>query len=191
MTCLTCCFPDRNLGFKISLHCPCCTFVPSNNYIIPNKSEELEARFAGNWTRAYAAGGGEGRLIIRRGGGVRGRVKMGPFGEAWEVSSVRAKMRLEEDTRRQQGLEERARCAVFAAGRSLADSTTLRTLKLSVEPSAESSRSIRAGVLGEESMLLMTPHCQEPAAVSHRGGGPLVPSASLAHLTRVGARHLL
>ncbi|XP_044122755.1 transforming growth factor beta-2 proprotein isoform X2 [Neovison vison] len=37
---------DRNLGFKISLHCPCCTFVPSNNYIIPNKSEELEARFA-------------------------------------------------------------------------------------------------------------------------------------------------
>lgn len=42
------CFADRNLGFKISLHCPCCTFVPSNNYIIPNKSEELEARFAGN-----------------------------------------------------------------------------------------------------------------------------------------------
>lgn len=39
--------PDRNNGFKISLHCPCCTFVPSNNYIIPNKSEELEARFAG------------------------------------------------------------------------------------------------------------------------------------------------
>ncbi|XP_072265977.1 transforming growth factor beta-2 proprotein-like [Pyxicephalus adspersus] len=38
---------DRNLGFKISLHCPCCTFVPSNNYIIPNKSEELETRFAG------------------------------------------------------------------------------------------------------------------------------------------------
>ncbi|XP_026140531.1 transforming growth factor beta-2-like [Carassius auratus] len=38
---------DRNNGFKISLHCPCCTFVPSNNYIIPNKSEELEARFAG------------------------------------------------------------------------------------------------------------------------------------------------
>ncbi|XP_034086287.1 transforming growth factor beta-2 proprotein isoform X2 [Gymnodraco acuticeps] len=37
---------DRNSGFKISLHCPCCTFVPSNNYIIPNKSEELEARFA-------------------------------------------------------------------------------------------------------------------------------------------------
>ncbi|XP_055000523.1 transforming growth factor beta-2 proprotein isoform X3 [Sorex araneus] len=41
---------DRNLGFKISLHCPCCTFVPSNNYIIPNKSEELEARFA-DWSR--------------------------------------------------------------------------------------------------------------------------------------------
>lgn len=39
--------PDRNKGFKISLHCPCCTFVPSNNYIIPNKSEELETRFAG------------------------------------------------------------------------------------------------------------------------------------------------
>ncbi|XP_068089008.1 transforming growth factor beta-2 proprotein isoform X2 [Hyperolius riggenbachi] len=38
---------DRNLGFKISLHCPCCTFVPSTNYIIPNKSEELETRFAG------------------------------------------------------------------------------------------------------------------------------------------------
>ncbi|XP_027005238.1 transforming growth factor beta-2 proprotein [Tachysurus fulvidraco] len=38
---------DRNNGFKISLHCPCCTFVPSNNYIVPNKSEELEARFAG------------------------------------------------------------------------------------------------------------------------------------------------
>ncbi|KAM9488237.1 transforming growth factor beta-2 proprotein [Clarias gariepinus] len=38
---------DRNNGFKISLHCPCCTFVPINNYIIPNKSEELEARFAG------------------------------------------------------------------------------------------------------------------------------------------------
>ncbi|XP_044283438.1 transforming growth factor beta-2 proprotein isoform X4 [Varanus komodoensis] len=46
---------DRNLGFKISLHCPCCTFVPSNNYIIPNKSEELEARFAGTYkiTAAY------------------------------------------------------------------------------------------------------------------------------------------
>ncbi|XP_038848981.1 transforming growth factor beta-2 proprotein-like [Salvelinus namaycush] len=38
---------DRNSGFKISLHCPCCTFVPSNNYIIPNKSEELETHFAG------------------------------------------------------------------------------------------------------------------------------------------------
>ncbi|MGH0135603.1 UNVERIFIED_CONTAM: hypothetical protein FKN15_058278 [Acipenser sinensis] len=47
---------DRNNGFKISLHCPCCTFVPSNNYIIPNKSEELEARFAGMYrtTAAYA-----------------------------------------------------------------------------------------------------------------------------------------
>lgn len=175
MTCLTCCFPDRNLGFKISLHCPCCTFVPSNNYIIPNKSEELEARFAGNWTRAYAAGGGEGRLIIRRGGGVSGRVKMGPFGEAWEVSSVRAKMRLEEDTRRQQGLEERARCAVFAAGRSLTDLTTLRTLKLSVKPSAESSRSIRAGVLGEESMLLMTPAARSPQPYLTEEGVPWSP----------------
>ncbi|XP_006625748.1 transforming growth factor beta-2 proprotein [Lepisosteus oculatus] len=38
---------ERNNGFKISLHCPCCTFVPSNNYIIPNKSEELETKFAG------------------------------------------------------------------------------------------------------------------------------------------------
>ncbi|KAM9743169.1 transforming growth factor beta-2 proprotein [Menidia menidia] len=38
---------DRNSGFKISLHCPCRTFVPSNNFIIPNKSEELEVRFAG------------------------------------------------------------------------------------------------------------------------------------------------
>ncbi|XP_003965777.1 transforming growth factor beta-2 proprotein [Takifugu rubripes] len=37
----------RNSGFKLSLHCPCCTLIPSNNYIIPNKSEELEARFAG------------------------------------------------------------------------------------------------------------------------------------------------
>ncbi|MEJ1270533.1 transforming growth factor beta 2 [Cricetulus griseus] len=48
---------DRNLGFKISLHCPCCTFVPSNNYIIPNKSEELEARFAGiDSTSTYTSG---------------------------------------------------------------------------------------------------------------------------------------
>uniref|UniRef100_UPI00398E4639 transforming growth factor beta-2 proprotein-like n=1 Tax=Pristiophorus japonicus TaxID=55135 RepID=UPI00398E4639 len=38
---------DRNLGFKISVHCPCCTFIPSSNNILPNKSEELEARFAG------------------------------------------------------------------------------------------------------------------------------------------------
>ncbi|XP_056424332.1 transforming growth factor beta-2 proprotein isoform X2 [Hyla sarda] len=45
---------DRNLGFKISLHCPCCTFVPSNNYIIPNKSEELETRFAGIDDSLYA-----------------------------------------------------------------------------------------------------------------------------------------
>lgn len=74
MTCLTCCFPDRNLGFKISLHCPCCTFVPSNNYIIPNKSEELEARFAGNWTRAYAAGGRGGSLDHSMGGAESGGV---------------------------------------------------------------------------------------------------------------------
>ncbi|KAB0377206.1 hypothetical protein FD755_011650, partial [Muntiacus reevesi] len=48
---------NRNLGFKISLHCPCCTFVPSNNYIIPNKSEELEARFAGiDGTSTYTSG---------------------------------------------------------------------------------------------------------------------------------------
>ncbi|XP_011364431.1 transforming growth factor beta-2 isoform X3 [Pteropus alecto] len=47
---------DRNLGFKISLHCPCCTFVPSNNYIIPNKSEELEARFA-DWSHNSPIGG--------------------------------------------------------------------------------------------------------------------------------------
>ncbi|XP_010972315.1 transforming growth factor beta-2 proprotein isoform X3 [Camelus dromedarius] len=47
---------DRNLGFKISLHCPCCTFVPSNNYIIPNKSEELEARFA-DLSRNHPTGG--------------------------------------------------------------------------------------------------------------------------------------
>ncbi|XP_007902706.1 transforming growth factor beta-2 proprotein [Callorhinchus milii] len=48
---------DRNNGFKISLHCPCCTFVPSNNYIIPNKSEELEARFAGiyDYPRGYSS----------------------------------------------------------------------------------------------------------------------------------------
>lgn len=50
---------DRNLGFKISLHCPCCTFIPSNNYIIPNKSEELEARFA-DWNPSSPAGDGNG-----------------------------------------------------------------------------------------------------------------------------------
>lgn len=43
----------RNNGFKLSLHCPCCTLIPSNNYIIPNKSEELEARFAGDLIRTY------------------------------------------------------------------------------------------------------------------------------------------
>ncbi|KAL7885736.1 hypothetical protein AOLI_G00060310 [Acnodon oligacanthus] len=40
-------FRERNLGLKLSVHCPCCTFVPSTNNIVPNKSEELEARFAG------------------------------------------------------------------------------------------------------------------------------------------------
>lgn len=50
-------YRERNLGFKISLHCPCCTFVPSINFIIPNKSEELEARFAGisdNYPRDFS-----------------------------------------------------------------------------------------------------------------------------------------
>lgn len=40
-------FLERNLGLMLSVHCPCCTFVPSSNNIVPNKSEELEARFAG------------------------------------------------------------------------------------------------------------------------------------------------
>lgn len=38
---------ESNLGLKLGVHCPCCTFVPSTNNIVPNKSEELEARFAG------------------------------------------------------------------------------------------------------------------------------------------------
>lgn len=89
MTSLTSCFPDRNLGFKISLHCPCCTFVPSNNYIIPNKSEELEARFAGNWNLVMW-GGGEGRASVDNlvGDDVSVQVKAGLFGEAWGVSFV-------------------------------------------------------------------------------------------------------
>lgn len=37
----------RNLGLKISVHCPCCTFIPSSDSILPNRSEELESRFAG------------------------------------------------------------------------------------------------------------------------------------------------
>ncbi|XP_061434586.1 transforming growth factor beta-2 proprotein-like [Lethenteron reissneri] len=37
----------KNQGLKISIHCPCCTFVTSTNNIVPNKSEELAARFAG------------------------------------------------------------------------------------------------------------------------------------------------
>lgn len=68
MTSLISCFPDRNLGFKISLHCPCCTFVPSNNYIIPNKTEELEARFAGKWNSIIWDGGG---LLLGFHGGAR------------------------------------------------------------------------------------------------------------------------
>ncbi|KAM6923570.1 transforming growth factor beta-2 proprotein [Xenentodon cancila] len=39
--------PEHNLGLKLGVHCPCCTFVPSTNNIVPNKSEELEALFAG------------------------------------------------------------------------------------------------------------------------------------------------
>ncbi|XP_076015585.1 transforming growth factor beta-2 proprotein [Genypterus blacodes] len=38
---------DNNLGLKLGIHCPCCTFVPSTNNILPNKSEELETLFAG------------------------------------------------------------------------------------------------------------------------------------------------
>ncbi|XP_071783241.1 transforming growth factor beta-2 proprotein [Centroberyx gerrardi] len=38
---------ENNLGLKLGVHCPCCTFVPSTNNIVPNKSEELEALFAG------------------------------------------------------------------------------------------------------------------------------------------------
>ncbi|MGH0184818.1 UNVERIFIED_CONTAM: hypothetical protein FKN15_016056 [Acipenser sinensis] len=43
--CYYCC--GRNLGLKISVHCPCCTFIPSSDSILPNRSEELESRFAG------------------------------------------------------------------------------------------------------------------------------------------------
>ncbi|MEQ2197046.1 hypothetical protein XENOCAPTIV_021763 [Xenoophorus captivus] len=39
--------PENNLGLKLGVHCPCCTFVPSTNNIVLNKSEELEALFAG------------------------------------------------------------------------------------------------------------------------------------------------
>ncbi|XP_044304317.1 transforming growth factor beta-2 proprotein-like [Varanus komodoensis] len=38
---------ERNLGLKLGVHCPCCTYVPAGNTINPNHSEELEARFAG------------------------------------------------------------------------------------------------------------------------------------------------
>ncbi|XP_068614454.1 transforming growth factor beta-2 proprotein-like [Brachionichthys hirsutus] len=39
--------PENNVGLKLGIHCPCCTFVPSTNNIVPNKSEELEALFSG------------------------------------------------------------------------------------------------------------------------------------------------
>ncbi|KAM9377817.1 transforming growth factor beta-2 proprotein [Pholidichthys leucotaenia] len=39
--------PENNLGLKLGVHCPCCTFIPSTNNIVLNKSEELEALFAG------------------------------------------------------------------------------------------------------------------------------------------------
>lgn len=38
----------------MGVHCPCCTFVPSTNNIVPNKSEELEALFAG-WVKSLIA----------------------------------------------------------------------------------------------------------------------------------------
>lgn len=38
---------ENNVGLKLGVHCPCCTFVPATNNIVPNKSEELEALFAG------------------------------------------------------------------------------------------------------------------------------------------------
>lgn len=43
------CWSEHNLGLRLGVHCPCCTFVPSTNNIVPNKSEELEALFAGLW----------------------------------------------------------------------------------------------------------------------------------------------
>lgn len=39
--------PENNLGLRLGVHCPCCTFVPSTNNIVPNKGEELETLFAG------------------------------------------------------------------------------------------------------------------------------------------------
>lgn len=47
MAALCLCGAENNLGLKLGVHCPCCTFVPSTNNIVPNKSEELEALFAG------------------------------------------------------------------------------------------------------------------------------------------------
>lgn len=38
---------DRNLGLKIGVHCPCCSYIPADNSIVPNRSEELEVRFVG------------------------------------------------------------------------------------------------------------------------------------------------
>uniref|UniRef100_A0A8D2LL60 Transforming growth factor beta n=1 Tax=Varanus komodoensis TaxID=61221 RepID=A0A8D2LL60_VARKO len=44
---------ERNLGLKLGVHCPCCTYVPAGNTINPNHSEELEARFAGMHAEAW------------------------------------------------------------------------------------------------------------------------------------------
>lgn len=107
MTSLTSCFPDRNLGFKISLHCPCCTFVASNNYIIPNKSEELEARFAGKWNLVVWGMVGRAYVVNLERDEVSSHVKVGLFGEAWGVSLVWAKVWLERNMWRHKGLEER------------------------------------------------------------------------------------
>lgn len=46
---------ENNLGLKLGVHCPCCTFVPSTNNIVPNKSEELEALFAGLFFFVFTA----------------------------------------------------------------------------------------------------------------------------------------
>ncbi|XP_053133180.1 transforming growth factor beta-2 proprotein-like isoform X2 [Hemicordylus capensis] len=38
---------EKNLGLKLGVSCPCCSYVPAGNTINPNHSEELEVRFAG------------------------------------------------------------------------------------------------------------------------------------------------